>query len=199
MKKQRQDQIIQKKVGEYLITQHQLGRGQYGEVVLAKSEADPSKLFACKVMTKQLLARGRNMQQLQQEIGILRNISSPNVIKLIDIQETQNNWYLIMEYCNGGDLEDILASRVRFDEKEARYILSQIIKGFKAISQEKVVHRDLKLANVLIHFEDKSENETLGNRKEFRKYKYTCSLTENVKIVIADLGFAKQLKTDHLT
>ena len=60
------------------------------------------------------------------------------------------------------------------------------------------MHRDLKLANILIHFVDKSGEETLANKKEFRKYKYTCSLTENVKIVIADLGFAKSLKTNPL-
>lgn len=103
-----------------------------------------------------------------------------------------------MDYCNGGDLEDLLAKRLRFTEKEARHILSQIVQGYKSIIKEKVVHRDLKLANILIHFENKSEEETLGNRKNFQLWKYTCPLTENIKIVIADLGFAKQITSEYM-
>ena len=60
------------------------------------------------------------------------------------------------------------------------------------------MHRDLKLANVLIHFTNKNEGETIGSPESFRKYQYTCSLMEDIKIVIADLGFAKQLRQDYL-
>jgi serine/threonine protein kinase len=57
-----------------------------------------------------------------------------------------------MQYCNGGDLEKLLKIRGKFSEIEARYFLSQIIQGFKAINDLNVVHRDLKLANILVNF-----------------------------------------------
>ena len=57
-----------------------------------------------------------------------------------------------MQYCNGGDLDELRELRGRFTEQEARFFLSQIIKGFKAINDMNVIHRDLKLANILVHF-----------------------------------------------
>lgn len=59
-----------------------------------------------------------------------------------------------MQYCNGGDLDDLRELRGRFNEQEARYFLSQIIQGFKAINDMNVIHRDLKLANILVHFKN---------------------------------------------
>mgnify|MGYP002641327843 CR=1 FL=1 len=59
-----------------------------------------------------------------------------------------------MQYCNGGDLDRLREIRGKFKEQEARYFLSQIIQGFKAISEMKVVHRDLKLANILVNFKE---------------------------------------------
>lgn len=65
-----------------------------------------------------------------------------------------NNFYLFMQYCNGGDLDDLRQLRGRFSEQEARYFLSQIIKGFKAIHEMNVLHRDAKPANILVHFKN---------------------------------------------
>lgn len=59
-----------------------------------------------------------------------------------------------MEYCNGCDLEHFKNLRKRFSEFEARLILQQIVAGFMKIYENKVMHRDLKLANILIHFNE---------------------------------------------
>ena len=93
------------------------------------------------------------MKNLQQEIAILQKLNiHQNVIALHDIQETANNYYMFMQYCNGGDLSDLLAIRGRFKEQEARCLMSHIVNGFRAIHALNVVHRDLKLANILVHF-----------------------------------------------
>jgi serine/threonine-protein kinase ULK/ATG1 len=55
------------------------------------------------------------------------------VIKLKDIQSTENNFYLVMEFCNGGDLEKLKDLRRKFKEIEARIILQQLVSGFKEI------------------------------------------------------------------
>ena len=66
-----------------------------------------------------------------------------------------------MEYANGGDLENLKEIRGRFKEGEARMILQQLVAGFKEIYKMQVMHRDLKLANILVHFsgEDLSAKE----------------------------------------
>ena len=59
-----------------------------------------------------------------------------------------------MEHCNGGDLENLKEIKGRFREEEARLILQQLVNGFKEIYKMQVMHRDLKLANILVHFPD---------------------------------------------
>lgn len=65
----------------------------------------------------------RLFENLKNEINILAKINSPNVIKLVDIVKTENNFYLVMELCNGGDLEKLKEIRGKFSEIEARIIL----------------------------------------------------------------------------
>lgn len=101
-------------------------------------------------------------QNLKREISILSRIRSPYVIGFYDIQKTMNNFYLFMQYCNGGDLDDLRQLRSRFSEQEARYFLSQIIKGFKAIHEMNVLHRDVKLANILVHFKNLPQDRVLA-------------------------------------
>lgn len=73
-----------------------------------------------------------------------------------------------MQYCNGGDLEHLREIRGRFSEQEARFFLSQILKGFKAIHQMNVVHRDLKLANILINFHEVDMDRVLAGGDQLR-------------------------------
>ena len=65
----------------------------------------------------------RLFNNLRNEINILTKVHSPYVISLKDLQKTPNNFYLIMEYCNGGDLDNLRDIRGRFKEEEARIIL----------------------------------------------------------------------------
>lgn len=73
---------------------------------------------------------------MKNEINILTKIKSPHVIQLHDLQKTENNFYLIMELCNGGDLNNLKEIRGRFKEQEARVILQQLVAGFKKIYEQ---------------------------------------------------------------
>lgn len=60
----------------------------------------------------------------------------------------------------------------------------------------KVLHRDVKLANILIHFRNVDQKVVLAGGEYWKEYKKTASLIGNVDVVIADLGFAKEMKKD---
>lgn len=85
---------------------------------------------------------------------------------LFDYFETENNYYLVINHCNKGDLETYLQKqKIRFlDERDAIEVLKQIMNGFIELRKYKVMHRDLKLSNIFLH---------------------------NEKIVIGDFGLAK--------
>ena len=97
---------------------------------------NPKEHYAVKVVKKSSLTP-RLFNNLKNEINILTKINSPYVIKLNDIQRTENNFYLVMELCNGGDLENLKELRGgRFKELEARIILQQLVAGFKEIYKQ---------------------------------------------------------------
>jgi serine/threonine protein kinase len=73
------------------------------------------------------------------------------VVKFIELIQTQNNVYLIYEYCNGGTLEQLIQSQGRLKEQEAVELMRQIIKGMQSVVELNIVHRDLKPQNILFH------------------------------------------------
>jgi serine/threonine protein kinase len=121
-----------KSIGNYLIEKESLGKGQFGQVFKCHQKDDPKEIFAVKIIQKKILTP-RLFTNLKNEINILAKINNEHVIKLKDIQRTENNFYLIMEYCNGGDLERLKDIKKKFKEIEARIILQQLVAGFKAI------------------------------------------------------------------
>ena len=143
-----------KKIANYHIESEPLGKGQFGEVHRCQAAKDASKHYAVKIVKKSSLTP-RLFNNLKNEIDILSKIESPHVVRLVDIQRTENNFYLVMELCNAGDLECLKEIRGgRFSELEARIILRQLVAGFKEIYKKQVMHRDLKLANILVNLPD---------------------------------------------
>lgn len=83
-------------------------------------------------------------------------IDNENVIKLLDHIETKEKHYLVMDYCNNGDLDHYIKQlkikNKRFlNEEEARNLLKQLLNGFRGLHELFVIHRDLKLKNILVH------------------------------------------------
>lgn len=83
--------------------------------------------MAIKSITKKSLAKSQNL--LGKEIKILKELTElhhENVVALLDCKESQNNVYLVMEYCNGGDLADYLTAKGTLSEDTIRLFLIQL-------------------------------------------------------------------------
>jgi serine/threonine-protein kinase ULK/ATG1 len=96
----------------------------------------------------------------------LKTCDNPHIIKLHALKKTPHNYYLMLEYCNGGDMLAKVRSEGALPEEEVIKDLCQILNAFQILVRHKIMHRDFKLANILLHD---------GNIK------------------IADFGFAKLL------
>ncbi|KAM3143604.1 hypothetical protein pb186bvf_004366 [Paramecium bursaria] len=147
---------INKKVGIWTIDQtKRLGKGAYGEVFLAN---DGKQTVAAKVINTQNAKEKKFItQKAQEEIEIMRRITHENVVRLLDVQVTQNNIYIFMEYCKSGTLEQYIFRKnmnnpIKYlAESEALIIMKQIVNGYKALYDQRIVHRDLKPQNILMH------------------------------------------------
>lgn len=160
--------MLQKKISGFILDMKQrLGKGVFGEVYLAVDTSNNQI-----VAVKQVPLNARNTQQnertynlIQNEIKIMRSISNPNVVGLLNVQRTANNIYIVMDYCNQGTLEEYITHKCEdkgqkkgsrpkikhLSEKEALLFMGQIVNGFRALYKQKIVHRDLKLQNILMH------------------------------------------------
>ena len=119
--------LHEKEIGNFIVYQNtKLGEGQYGKVYLAKQK-DCAGFLACKMISKDRLSRiKKGNEYLKNECTIMKQIKSEHVLKLYDTKETDSHHLLFLQFCNGGDLENLLEIRGTFLEQEGRFFVSQI-------------------------------------------------------------------------
>ena len=140
-----------KKIEDFVL-EEKIGEGQFGTVYRARN-TKTKNVFAIKVISKSLFANNKLMRrQLKRETVIMNSTCHPNLMHLHRSFETGRNYYLVLDLCEGGDLENFLIKHKikRFSESEAISILAQILQGFQELRKQNVMHRDLKLENIFI-------------------------------------------------
>ena len=172
-----------------LILEKLLGKGSFGEVHLTKITGD-SKLYATKVYDRERIENTEAFKYLTNEINIMHNLNHPNIVKFIQVKKTKKHYYIVMEYCNGGELEKALEKYQLkygkpFSEEIVQHLMRQIISAFKYMHANQIMHRDIKLENILVNFESEKDKNDLN------------MLKATVKII--DFGFACKIGKNALT
>lgn len=143
-----------------------IGSGQYGKVWKAQhvKTRDPYAIKAISIQEISKLAKLKEF--VMSEINALELMSNRNIVKYYGKLQTQNNIYLIFEFCRGGTLEDIIKKEGMITEYRALAYFDQILNAFSELHRLNIMHRDLKPSNVLM---------------------------EGGEAKLADFGFCKQL------
>ena len=128
----------------------ELGMGAYSKVFRVENKST-NEVFACKEL---LMSKIKDQKKFRNEINIMSECDHPNIIKLIEIYEDKLHYELIMEELNGGSLTERLIEKVdddgeTFSEREAATIFKQIISAISYCHGKGIVHRDLKMENVI--------------------------------------------------
>ena len=125
-----------------------LGKGAFGKVNIALHLAS-GRLVAIKSFNKKKLVTRRAKRKIKTEIEVLSKLRNPFCTQIYDYFETDTHILIVMEYICG-DLLGFMRKRSKITESTAKIIFKQIIKGLQYIHKKKIVHRDIKLDNVLI-------------------------------------------------
>ena len=168
---------------QFVITKS-LGKGSYAEVFLT-TKIGSSEVYAAKRIDRIFAEKFHNLKRLLNEVSILKNINHPNIVKLIDTKKTKTNCYIITEYVNGGDIFENLKKykimyKKPFTEEIVQYLMKQIVSAVHYLHSNKIIHRDLKLENILVHFPTKQDKDLVN------------MLSTTTKII--DFGFATRLR-----
>lgn len=138
-----------KRVGNYLIGK-KLGEGSFAKVREGLHVVTGERV-AVKVIDKKKAKKDTYVtKNLRREGQIQQMIRHPNITQLLDILETENSYYLVMELCSGGNLMHKIYERKRLEEHEARKYIRQLIQAVEHLHRAGVVHRDLKIENLLL-------------------------------------------------
>ena len=144
-----------------------LGKGAFGTVRLCVHKAT-KQTRACKILKK----ANQDMQALYEEVEILSKLSHPNIMQIYEVFNDKTNFYIVSEFCQGGELFDAISKKGSFSENEAARIMKQILSAICYSHQNNIVHRDLKPENILL--DDKGSDLTIkiidwGCAKSFKK------------------------------
>ncbi|KND02406.1 CAMK/CAMK1 protein kinase [Spizellomyces punctatus DAOM BR117] len=125
-----------------------MGEGAFS-IVYKAIDTKTNYLVALKLVAKhQLNEQQRN--NVLRETSLLRRLSHPNIIRLVDFHETPLHYALVLELASGGEIFHQLVSQVCFSESICRHIVKQVGDALRYLHQERgVVHRDIKLENLL--------------------------------------------------
>ncbi|NXN92834.1 NUAK2 kinase, partial [Rhinopomastus cyanomelas] len=125
-----------------------LGKGTYGKVTKARERS--GRLVAIKSIRKDKIKDEQDLVHIRREIEIMSSLNHPHIIAVHEVFENSSKIVIVMEYASKGDLYDYISERQRLTEQEARHFFRQVVSAVYYCHKNGVVHRDLKLENILL-------------------------------------------------
>ncbi|KAL6060960.1 calcium calmodulin-dependent protein kinase type 1G [Balamuthia mandrillaris] len=150
----------------------EIGKGGFSVVYKATKKSTGEK-FAIKRIQKD--EEGVDIELLKREIYIMKKVNHPNILKLFEVYEDEDYFFLVLELVEGLELFDKIVDRGNYSESDAANIVRQILEAVKYLHEEGIVHRDLKPENLL-----------------------SAGDGENEVVKVADFGFAKNFGEEKL-
>ncbi|CAJ1085105.1 caM kinase-like vesicle-associated%2C like [Xyrichtys novacula] len=124
---------------------------EFCELCLAK-DRQTDKVFVCKKFLKK---DGRKVRKAaKNEIMILKLVNHPNILQLIDTFETRKEYFIIQELATGGDVFDWILDQGNYTERDASNVIRQVLEAVAYLHSLNIVHRNLKLENLMYYTEN---------------------------------------------
>ncbi|GKZ01491.1 hypothetical protein MPSEU_001099700 [Mayamaea pseudoterrestris] len=191
------------------VLKEKLGAGSFATVYRGvKLQAQQHDSAAADVVAVKAIARTSDkltkkvLQNLEIEISILRTYRHRNIVCLHDVQKTDRHFYLLLEYCGGGDVTKLLRTRRsgRITEGLARRLMRDLQAGLQFLWSQELIHRDIKPQNLLLTgplpLEEVNDPELTEELEEQRRRANFAS--DQFVLKIADFGFARHLQSASL-
>ncbi|KAK2768350.1 hypothetical protein FQN54_000204 [Arachnomyces sp. PD_36] len=178
--------------GQYVLGQT-LGEGEFGKVKLGWKK-DGSVQVAIKLIRRESLGSNpTRIPKIYREISILRELSHPNIVRLHEMVETDRTIGIILEYASGGELFDYILNHHYLKDNAARRLFAQLVSGVGYLHKKGIVHRDLKLENLLL---DRNRNIIITDFGFANMFNPADELGEEIEYNLTNREFVKRMRLD---
>ena len=147
----------------------------YSQVYISKIK-EMNEFCAVKQLNRNYYGESREFERLKYQMKALYELNHINILNSIDVKSTKKNYYIAMEYCNGGTLTECLKKYIElykhpFTEEIVQYLVKQIINGLDAAYDKKYLHDNLNLDKILVSFDSEEDKISLNMLKATIKLK----------------------------
>lgn len=142
-----------------------LGKGSFGKVYLAEHKITRG-VYALKMINKDKVMGHNLLRYIMAEKNVMTTNNHPFIVKLYEAFQTKMNFFLVMDYCPGGDLAQMLQREGKFNESKAKLYLAEIILAIEDLHRRGIIFRDLKPSNVVVDIEGHVKLTDFGLSKE---------------------------------
>lgn len=178
--------------GQYILGQT-LGEGEFGKVKLGWKR-DGSVQVAIKLIRRESLGSNPSrLPKIYREISILRDLAHPNIVRLHEMVETDRHIGIIMEYASGGELFDFILNSRYLKDNSARRLFAQLVSGVGYLHKKGIVHRDLKLENLLL---DRNRNIIITDFGFANTFNAVDQLDEEIEYNLTNKEYVKRKRLD---
>ena len=182
------------KFGEYMLGQT-LGEGEFGKVKLGWKK-DGSVQVAIKLIKRENInTNPSRLPKIYREITILRGLAHPNIVRLHEMIETDRHIGIILEYASGGELFDYILNHRYLKDNAARRLFAQLVSGVGYLHKKGIVHRDLKLENLLL---DRNRNIIITDFGFANTFNPQDELSEEIEYNLSNREFVKRMDLDQV-
>lgn len=133
------------------------------------------------------------LAKVHREIQILREVTHPNIVRLHEMVETEHKIGIILEYASGGELFDYILNHRYLKDGAARRLFAQLVSGVGYMHKKGIVHRDLKLENLLL---DRNRNIIITDFGFANTFNPADELGDEVEYNLSSRDYIKRMELD---
>ena len=162
----------------FYLTNEEIGEGGFGKVYIAKDRLKEEKKYVAKeIKNYKSIKDSLKESHITNELLIGTELYNKNLVKIFEPFFANEKFYFICEYCNGNNLHELYKNKININEEIVQKIMKDTLFGLSALHRNKIIHHDLKEANILINFKDLNDL----NNKNYLKADF----------LISDFGLSK--------
>ncbi|KAH7389183.1 hypothetical protein BKA64DRAFT_132876 [Cadophora sp. MPI-SDFR-AT-0126] len=182
------------KFGDYYLG-NTLGEGEFGKVKMGWKQEGGVQVAIKLIRRDSVGTNPTRLAKIYREIAILREISHPNIVRLHEMVETEKQIGIILEYASGGELFDYILNHRYLKDNAARRLFAQLVSGVGYLHKKGIVHRDLKLENLLL---DRNRNIIITDFGFANTFNPDDELGDEIEYNLSSRDFVKRMELDKI-